>query len=206
MKKFALLAFTVILASCAQTPSGTPVVYKDGELPLPSDYKNWPKFLSEIQRADAKQIREIFVNPVGNKTVKGESFPNGTRFVMELYAAKAGVDGTLEKTADGKLIKGNLLKVFVMGKDEGFGKTAPEGLKNGDWVYAGYLPTGASSNENYGACRGCHLPLASVDFVFRYDEYFQKRVGLADNTTIAGNLPQDQTKKKADVTWAAKAF
>jgi hemoglobin len=25
------------------------------------------------------------------------------------------------------------------------------------------------------ACRGCHLPLVTKDFVHRYDEYFDKR-------------------------------
>ena len=39
--------------------------------------------------------------------------------VMELYKAKENADGTLSKGADGKLEKGALLKVFVMGKGAG---------------------------------------------------------------------------------------
>ena len=101
---------------------------------------------------------------------------------MENYAALAAADGTLMKDADGKLVKGDLLRVFVMGKDAGWGASAPEGLKNGDWIYAAYLADGKASADNTATCRGCHLPLANKDFVHRYDEYFQKRAGLPVST------------------------
>ena len=41
---------------------------------------------------------------------------------MELYKAEENTDGTLSKGADGKLEKGALLKVFVMGKGRGWGE------------------------------------------------------------------------------------
>ena len=135
---------------------------KDGELPIPANYKSWTKFLSEIQRPDAKQVREIYVNPVGQKGTAEKGFPNGTVFVMENYSARAAADGTLMKGADGKLVKGDLLRVFVMGKDAGWGAGAPEGLKNGDWIYAAYLGDGKASADNTATCRGCHLPLANL--------------------------------------------
>ena len=171
-----LLATMVVLAvGCSQFESKAPVaLVKDGELPLPADYKSWPKFLSEVQRPDAKQIREIYVNPRGQGAKQGGEFPNGTIFVMELHKAKEA-DGQLAKGADGNLVKGDLAKVFVMGKDEGWGAGAPEGLKNGDWVYAAYDPSGKKTADNLGTCRACHLPLDKKDFVHRYDEYFQKR-------------------------------
>jgi hypothetical protein len=43
----------------------------------------------------------------------GEKFANGTLMVMELYAAKAN--------ADGRLVKDKLIKVFIMGKNAGWG-------------------------------------------------------------------------------------
>ena len=88
-----------------------------------------------IQRADAKQIRDIYVNSVGASSKAGGKFDNGTVSVMEVYAAQAGPDGALIKGADGNLVKGNLLKVFVMGKDAGWGDSVSAGLKNG----AGYI-------------------------------------------------------------------
>lgn len=140
---------------------------KDGELALPMDYKQWPVFLSGVQRADVNQVRDIYINPVGAKTQHGQVFPEGTIMVMELYKGKAGQNGMLEK--DG------LAKVFVMGKNRGWGQDVPDNLKNGSWVYAAYDPAGKPLAEDFTKCRACHSPLARNDFVHRYEEYFQKQ-------------------------------
>lgn len=166
---FAPLLLATALAGCALTP-GTP---KDGELAVPADYKSWPKFLSAIQRPDAKQVREIYMNPEAAKATASGGFPNGTVFVMENYAALETTDGKLATDDKGKLIKADLLRVFVMGKNAGWGQDAPESLRNGNWVYASYLGDGRSKGpEDTATCRACHLPLANKDFVHRYDEHF----------------------------------
>ncbi len=147
---------------------------KDGELPYPAGYKSWPKFLTEVQKADAKQVRDLYVNPTGAMTKEGQAFPNGTVMVMELY--KATMDGeTLKTGSDGKLVKGDLAKVFVMGKGEGWGQDVPDNLKNGAWVYSAFGPDGKPLAEDFTKCRACHAPLGQKDFVHRYDEYFTKR-------------------------------
>ncbi len=146
---------------------------KDGELALP-DYKSWPKFLSNIQRPDVKQVREIYINPIGARVQPGQPFPDGTLFVMELYEAKTDGD-KLMTGADGKLIKGDLTKVFVMGKEQGWGGEVPDNLKNGTWVFSAYGPDGKALAEDFTKCRACHAPLAQKDFVHRYDEYFEQR-------------------------------
>ena len=178
----ALVVASLALASCAPMPVQPPVApvapvtqHKDGELAVPANYRSWPKFLSAVQRPDAKQVREIYMNTVATGGTAAKGFPNGTVFVMENFAAAANPDGTLKQGADGTLVKGELLRVFVMGKNEGWGASAPEGLKNGDWIYAGYLANGEKSADATVTCRACHLPLgASKDFVHRYDEYFAK--------------------------------
>jgi hypothetical protein len=179
MKRFVLgLTAAVFLASCAQTPPPAPPApkLKDGELALPANYKSWPVFLLGVERADAKQIRDIYINDVGHKAAKGGKFANGTVSVMELHKAKANPDGSLAKDANGKLIKDGLLKVFVMGKGDGWGESAPAGLKNGDWVYSAYMGDGKPAPDPIAACRACHLPLGEgKDFIARYDEYFDKR-------------------------------
>jgi hypothetical protein len=171
MIKPSIVLAAFLLASCAHTPPPPTVKYKDGEIPLAADYKTWPKAIMNIQRPDAKQVRDMYINNVGYSAKRGEMFPNGTVSVIELYKANAGPDGALLKGADGKLVKGDLIKVFVMGKGEGWGESAPAGLKNGDWVYASYDAKGAKAPDPIAACRSCHLPLADKDFFFRYDEY-----------------------------------
>ena len=177
MRLLSLLgAVAMTAAACAPMQSKAPVaVQKDGELPMPADYRAWPKFLSEVQRPDAKQVREIYMNAVAGNATSAAGFPNGTVFVMENYAAAANVDGSLKQSTDGKLVKGDLLRVFVMGKNAGWGQSAPKGLENGDWIYAGYLPGGEKSPEPVVTCRACHLPLVNKDFVHRYDEHFSKK-------------------------------
>ena len=162
------LAAVAIAAGCTTAPKPL----NDGELAVPADYRSWPKFLSAVQRPDAKQVREIYMNSTGTLASAAAGFGNGTVFVMENYAAKASPDGTLTTGPDGKLVKGELLRVFVMGKNAGWGQSALEALRNGNWIYSSYLPNGQPGPEDTATCRACHLPLVSKDFVHRYDEHF----------------------------------
>ena len=155
------------------TPVGSP---KDGELPYPVDYKSWPRFLSDVQRPDIKQVRELYINPKGVKASAGEEFPYGTVFVMENYKAKEKSDGTPEMNADGRLMKSELSKIFVMAKGEGWGKDVPDNLKTGSWVYSAFGSDGKPLAEDFTKCRECHIPMAQQDFVQRYDEYFEQHV------------------------------
>jgi hypothetical protein len=177
MKRFALaLLGAILVVGCTQMETKPPdKVAKDGDLAAPADYKTWPRFLTDIQRPDAKQIRDIYINPVGAKATPGKPFPDGTIFVMENYAAKELPDGTLAKGPDGKLVKAQLVRVFVMGKGKGWGESVTTELRNGDWVYAAYLADGKPAADPIPPCRACHLPLVEKDYVHRYDEYFQKR-------------------------------
>jgi hemoglobin len=175
MLKTTLALLSAIALTAACTTITAPKVLNDGELALPADYSSWPKFLSAVQRPDIKQIREIYMNPTGAKATATGGFPNGTVFVMENYAALTFPDGSLPTGHDGKLVKGKLLKVFVMGKGEGWGQAAPEALRNGNWVYTSYLPSGEKAPDDLNTCRGCHVPVANKDYVQRYDEHFAQR-------------------------------
>lgn len=178
MKRLVSVLAALFIASCAQTPPPAPVAkLKDGEMAVPANYKSWPSTLLAVQRPDLKQIRDIYINSVGASTKVGEKFANGTVAVMEVYGAQVGADGNPVKGADGNMTKEKLLKVFVMGKGDGWGESAPAQLRNGDWIYAGYLADGkTAAPDPVATCRGCHLPLGEAkDFFHRYDEYFQKR-------------------------------
>ena len=187
MKRITALAVASVgamfIAGCALSPPSPPPAppvpvakLKDGDLPIPANYKSWSSGMRNVQRPDVKQIREIFVNDIGAKTQPGGAFANGSVSVMEIHAAKLAADGTPEKAADGSLIKDKLVKVFVMGKGAGWGETAPAGLKNGDWVYSAYLADGKVAPDPIAACRGCHLPLGDAkDYFHRYDEYLARK-------------------------------
>ncbi|HNP60013.1 MAG TPA: cytochrome P460 family protein [Nitrospirales bacterium] len=170
-------AFVVLVCSFFTMPLAVQsgAMPKDGELAFPSDYTSFPVFLSGLQKPDA--VRDLYVNPIGARNQPGQAFTNGSILVMAIYNAKKNVEGTLEKGADGNLVKAELAKVFVMQKGAGWGKGAPENLKNGDWIYSAFNANGDRLEVDYTTCRGCHLPLGeSKDFVHRYDEYFEKRM------------------------------
>lgn len=169
---------TALLAGCALWPGAAPTALNDGELKLPADYKSWPKFLSAVQRPDAKQVREIYMNPVArNGGTAAKGFPNGSVFVMENYSVVTNPDGSVKLDAGGKLIKDKLVAVFVQGKNPGWGDKANPALLNGNWIYSSYTPTGEKGTQDTNTCRACHLPLTSKDFVHRYDEYFATQAG-----------------------------
>ncbi|HTT09696.1 MAG TPA: cytochrome P460 family protein [Burkholderiaceae bacterium] len=170
MKRISQLA-VIFLAACGTVPQDAPKL-EDGEIAMPAGYQSWPKFLSAVQRPDVKQVREIYVNPIGYKTRAGDAYAAGAMFVMENWAAKTNADGTPALGPDGKLVKDKIAKVFLMQKGLGFGSKVPKELKNGDWVYDSYDASGNRIAENFAACRACHLPLAQQDYVQRYDEFF----------------------------------
>lgn len=175
LRRLTLSALCIAAAAMLACTSMTTTPVKDGELMVPVDYKAWPKYLSAVQRPDARQVREIYMSPAAREATAASGFANGTTFVMENYAARAKADGTLETGPDGKLVKGDLLRVFVMGKNAGWGSEVIEPLRNGNWVYAAWLPNGQKAPEDTNTCRACHLPHAAKDFVHRYDEHFASR-------------------------------
>lgn len=173
--KFVLLAATAVavLAGCASAPEVPPT--KDGELALPAGYKSWPRFLPTIDRVDVKQVREIYMNPLSTKVERGQAFPQGSRFVMEIFAAATNADGSVKTDAAGRLIKGNLMHVYVMGKEANWGGDVAEALRTGNWIYSAYKPDGSANTPIVNTCRGCHVPLKNDDFVIRLDQYFAQR-------------------------------
>ncbi len=177
------IAVITLILSIAIAFANTPVPAQnttakaDGELTIPTDYQTWPKYLSGIQRPDAnpKQIREIYVNPTGYHTTQGQPFAEGTMFVMENYGVKLDATGNPVLNEKGELQKDKLLKTFVMGKVKDGGKSVDPALATGDWIYSAYLASGEKAPDPTTGCRGCHLTQKDKDWVYRYDEFFQKK-------------------------------
>jgi hemoglobin len=177
MKSIKWGVLALVVAGCAQTPPPAPAPkLNDGDLAIPANYKSWPARMG-VQRADVKQIRDVYITDGAVKAPKGAKYPNGTVSVMELYAAKLGADGVPEKGADGNMVKDKLLKVFVMGKGDGWGADASNAPKNGDWVYAAYLANGMKAPDPIAPCRNCHLNNIgdAKDYVASYTHFDSKK-------------------------------
>ncbi|MCB1954396.1 MAG: cytochrome P460 family protein [Rhodocyclaceae bacterium] len=176
----AALAAGLVISGCNGTPmKGESMAAKplDGEVRVPPGYRDWPRFVGTVDKAPAGQVREIYINTEGMRARKGEAFPAGTIAVMEIYGARKGPGDTLMTDASGRLLKGPLSKVFVMEKGTGWGAAQPPGtLDNGDWVYGAWEADGRTAAKvDFKACRACHAPLATSDYIARYDEHFDQR-------------------------------
>ena len=175
MEKWMLsvIATGVVIAGCSQLAPQPVSALNDGQLPLPVDYKGWASFLSAVQREDARQVRDIYMNADAGKGSAERGFPEGSTFVMENWTVRLDADGKPVRSADGKLVKDKLAAVFVMGKNPGWGAGVPEAQQTGNWIYTAFKGNGELNGEaRYDTCRGCHVPLKDKDFVFRYDEHF----------------------------------
>jgi hemoglobin len=143
---------------------------------VPSGYRNWPSFLLAVQRDDVAQIRDIYINRNGANIVQGEAFPDGTVMVMDLFAAQKDPSGALVHDAGGKLVKGDLSKIYLMGKELGWNVyTTPE--PTGDWLYFAYSADAKTElTDPTSSCVDCHLKLAGdVDWIYGYKDYFATR-------------------------------
>ncbi|MCB1801974.1 MAG: cytochrome P460 family protein [Gammaproteobacteria bacterium] len=169
----------VALSACApnDTVRSNPSAQVDGSVPVPAGYRQWAHFVPTVDKDQAGQVREIYINDTGLKATSGEAFPSGTVSVMEIYSARKNASGALVRNADGRLVKGDLSKIFVMAKGKGWGAAQPAGtIDNGDWVYAAYQADATTQATNdFAACRGCHAPLKEHDYVARYPEHFAAR-------------------------------
>ena len=147
----------------------------DGDIAVPANYQNWPKFVPTVDKPD--QIREIYINNTGLSATAGAAFPSGTVTVMELYAPKKDGNGNPIKDSKDRLVKDKLEKIFVMAKQDGWGQQlASDVIPNGDWLYGAYLADGTTAaTQDFTACRSCHAPLTDKDFIHRYDEHFSHK-------------------------------
>jgi hypothetical protein len=151
-------------------------------VPMPLDYRIWPTFLPNVQRSDVGQVRDIYVNAVGNTATEGQPFPEGTVLAMDVFSVQTNASGTLLLDPSGMLLKNTLLKTLIMEKNAGWGQYVPADLRNGDWLYASYGSDKTLLADPVAPCFSCHLPLgASVDWVQSYAKYFQMRVAPVTN-------------------------
>ena len=145
-------AVSVIVASCASTPSGP----ADERW---ADFKSWTKivdgqtgddtnFLGNVHKGPTG-FRNVYVNDIGAAMLEGEgpyNFPAGTVVVKEQFGSEAA-------WASGE---GGAVTVSL--KATGSDVVAKE-----DWIWA----TGFNAKAGESAfCSGCHSIAAKDDFVF----------------------------------------
>ncbi len=119
------------------------VAFADEErITFPKDYNTeFYNYLSLDRVQNDDQIIRLFANDLALEAAReGRELPNGSVIVGELYKAKKDVDGNVIESSLGRRVRGKLFAVAVMEKDEGWGATLPENVRNDDWDFAIFSP------------------------------------------------------------------
>jgi len=150
-----------------------------GSIDLPSDYATSMTLYTTINRADNKQVRNLYANDIAMKSARsGAPLADGSLVIIEIFKAKLDADGKPVMGADGYFEKGARAAFTAMQRQPGWGARIPELLRNGDWNYAVYsADQKAKAGVNQAKCLACHRPLADSDYMFSFDALVAKAKG-----------------------------
>lgn len=167
MKRNAFILFIVWVVMLLAAP----IPADPEKVAFPSGYKGQVLYTA-VDRSDTKQVRDIYASPEAIKAAKaGQPLPSGTVIAMEVYRAKVNDKAEPLKDANSRLIKGDMVGIFVMEKRTGWGSEYGDDLRNGEWEYARFTPEGKPHQPpNTKPCLQCHKPLSSQDFVFTFPQ------------------------------------
>ncbi len=137
---------------------------------FPEDYAKGVEYLT-VDKPN-KQVHVFYAPQAAIDAAKaGKPMPEGTVFTGVHYNAKLDADGNPVKDANGRFIKTDLRQFAVMRKEPGWGAEYPADKKNGDWEYRIFTKDHAWNDKvGAGVCLDCHMPKASQDFVWSYDD------------------------------------
>ena len=137
------------------------------EVTFPANFAAGVHYAS-IDRDDTKQRLDLFAPADALVAAKqGRPLPRGTVITMLRYNAALDADGTPLRDPDGRFVKAGLAGYSVMEKQAGWGFEYPAPLRNGEWAFRRFTPTGAVDDSlGEAVCLQCHKVQAKHDFVF----------------------------------------
>jgi hypothetical protein len=162
--------FLAALAAGALTASVIGVRAANDQFTFPSTFAEGVEYLSVDK--PSKQVHVFYAPQTAIAAAKaGQPMPDGTVFVGVHYNAKLDAQGNPEKDAKGRFIKADLRQFAVMRKQKGWGADYPADKRNGDWEYRIFTKDHEWNDKvPAGVCLDCHLPKASQDYVWSYDD------------------------------------
>ena len=151
--RIALLLFSVAISL------GLTRMVASKSLEFPSNYQQNFVHYASVACPNSRIVRQMYANSIAmNAAKENNPLPDGSVIVMETYSAIADANGRLTPT--------RLNNVFIREKQSGFGREHSETLRNGNWKYAWYSPTGSKVSSSESSCLSCHTRVRNRDYVF----------------------------------------
>lgn len=132
-------------------------------LEFPRNYQQDFVHYAAIACPNSQIVRQIYANPIAiNAAKESKPLPDGSLIVMETHSALPDPNNQLTPS--------RLNNIFIRQKQSGFGIEHSENLRNGNWKYAWYSPTGSLVSSSESSCLSCHTRVRARDYVFTLPE------------------------------------
>ncbi len=149
----------VLLLFSAVISLGLSRLVASESLEFPSNYQQDFVHYASVTCPNSRIVRQIYANNLAvNAARENNPLPDGSVILMETHSAVAD--------ANDRLTPSRLNNVFIREKRSNFGQEHSANLRNGDWKYAWYSPTGSLVSSSESSCLSCHTRVSDRDYVF----------------------------------------
>lgn len=159
----------LLIAMIIMVFSSISATAEDQRISFPTNYEaKMINYLSLDRTQNPDQIIRLFTTKAALEAAKqGQTLPDGTTIVAEIYKAKKDKDGEVIESALGRRIRGKFAAIAIMQKQKGWGAKFSEKLRNDDWDFAIFSPKGERLvKKDLNSCRACHAPLKETQHLF----------------------------------------
>ncbi len=138
---------------------------------FPADYARNLRKVSDAVFNEKFGVSTVYINELAASSpgFSQARYPNGSVIMMEFAKPQRDGEGELLRDARGVPLKGEIERIDVMRRGDGFGTAYGEN-RAGEWEFASYRPDGSTltAPDKTAHCAGCHRNAgADKDFVFR---------------------------------------
>ena len=167
MKK--IITVTLLLISSLTIAGG-----RNDQVPYPEGYKGSFTHYNTQNRANNKQIADMYANDIAKNSINDAELADGSIIVMEVYKPEVDDSGSPIVGEDGLFIKKKFAAVAVMEKRSDWGADYAAADRAGGWGFALY-DTKGMPKENSLDCATCHQPLTATNFMFTFPKLKEKQ-------------------------------
>ncbi len=157
-----IITFILLLISASVIAGG-----RNDQVKYPAGYKDSFTHYNTQNRANNKQIADMYANDIAINSAKSGMVAEGSIIVMEVYKPIVDESGSPVVGKDGLFVKKKFAAVAVMEKRSNWGADYSVDERAGDWGFALYDTKGMPKDNDLD-CATCHQPLTSTNFMFTF--------------------------------------